>query len=78
MDKIWSGKAWDDYLYWQKRDKKTFDKINKLIIMSGSFSEQLKDPHVNAGIKMTQTPDFLSRLRQRRVNCSLRSRNKSV
>jgi len=31
MDKIWSDKAWDDYLYWQKRDKKTFDKINKLI-----------------------------------------------
>ncbi len=31
MDKIWSDKAWDDYLNWQKKDKKTFDKINKLI-----------------------------------------------
>lgn len=31
MDKIWSDKAWGDYLNWQKKDKKTFDKINKLI-----------------------------------------------
>lgn len=31
MDKIWSDKAWDDYLDWQKKDKKTFEKINKLI-----------------------------------------------
>ena len=31
MDKVWSDKAWDDYLDWQKNDKKTFEKINKLI-----------------------------------------------
>ena len=31
MDKIWSDKAWDDYLDWQKKDKKTFEKINILI-----------------------------------------------
>ena len=31
MDKVWSDKAWDDYLDWQKKDKKTFEKINKLI-----------------------------------------------
>ncbi|MDL2298188.1 Txe/YoeB family addiction module toxin [Synergistaceae bacterium OttesenSCG-928-D05] len=31
MRKIWSGKSWDEYLYWQKQDKKTVSKINKLI-----------------------------------------------
>ncbi|MBT3186366.1 MAG: Txe/YoeB family addiction module toxin [Candidatus Thioglobus sp.] len=27
----WSGKAWNDYLYWQTQDKKTLKRINKLI-----------------------------------------------
>ncbi len=31
MKKIWSDKAWDDYLYWQNQDKKTLRKINALI-----------------------------------------------
>lgn len=31
MKKIWSDKAWDDYLYWQTQDKKTLKKINKLV-----------------------------------------------
>ena len=31
MRKIWSDEGWDDYLYWQKQDKRTRDKINKLI-----------------------------------------------
>ena len=31
MVKIWSDKAWEDYLYWQKNDKKTLKNINKLI-----------------------------------------------
>jgi toxin YoeB len=28
---IFSDEAWDDYLYWQKQDKKMVDRINKLI-----------------------------------------------
>lgn len=32
MNKIWTDKAWDDYIYWQTEDKKTLKKINKLII----------------------------------------------
>lgn len=32
MNKIWTDKAWDDYLYWQTEDKKTLKKINKLIM----------------------------------------------
>ncbi len=28
---IWSDDAWNDYLYWQKQDKKTLLRINNLI-----------------------------------------------
>lgn len=31
MTKIWSDKAWDDYLSWQTEDKKTLKRINQLI-----------------------------------------------
>lgn len=31
MKLIWTENAWDDYLYWQKIDKKILLRINKLI-----------------------------------------------
>jgi toxin YoeB len=31
MAKIWSDRAWDDYLAWQNEDKKTLKRINALI-----------------------------------------------
>lgn len=31
MKLLWLSDAWDDYLYWQQADKKTFKKINELI-----------------------------------------------
>ena len=31
MEKLWSGIAWDEYLYWQTQDKKTLKRINALI-----------------------------------------------
>jgi toxin YoeB len=31
LKKIWSDTSWDDYLYWQKQDKKLLKKINDLI-----------------------------------------------
>jgi toxin YoeB len=31
MKYIFSGRAWDDYLYWQKTDKRVLKRINKLI-----------------------------------------------
>jgi toxin YoeB len=31
MTKSWHDEAWDDYLYWQTQDKKTFKRINQLI-----------------------------------------------
>lgn len=31
MNKRWDDKAWEHYLYWQNQDKKTLNRINKLI-----------------------------------------------
>lgn len=31
MNKSWSDEAWEDYLYWQKQDKKALKKINYII-----------------------------------------------
>jgi len=31
MDIIFSSNAWEDYLYWQKKDKRVIDRINELI-----------------------------------------------
>ena len=32
MRLLWEDRAWEDYLYWQKQDKKTLKRINILII----------------------------------------------
>lgn len=47
----WAADAWEDYLYWQRTDKKTLNRINSLIkdIERQSFSglgkpEPLKHP----------------------------------
>ena len=31
MKLIFAGEAWEDYLYWQKQDKRMLERINKLI-----------------------------------------------
>lgn len=31
MTKVWSDKAWDDYLSWQTEDKKNLKRVNELI-----------------------------------------------
>lgn len=31
MIKIWSDEAWDDYMYWHTQDRKTVNRINRLI-----------------------------------------------
>ena len=31
MNKLWSDRAWDEYLYWQQQDKKIIRKINDLV-----------------------------------------------
>ena len=39
MRKIWFDEAWDDYTYWQTKDKKTLKRINQLIkdVERGNF-----------------------------------------
>ena len=31
MNKIFSDRAWEDYLYWQKNDKRMLKKVNELL-----------------------------------------------
>ncbi|MCL2527791.1 MAG: Txe/YoeB family addiction module toxin [Defluviitaleaceae bacterium] len=31
MQKLWTDRAWEDYLYWQKQDIKTLRRINVII-----------------------------------------------
>ncbi len=31
MKKFWHDEAWDDYMMWQRRDKKTLKRINDLV-----------------------------------------------
>jgi len=31
MKTVWFDEAWDDYVEWQARDKKTLNRINQLI-----------------------------------------------
>jgi len=31
MNKVWTDEAWEDYLYWQKQDRRTLKRINQLI-----------------------------------------------
>lgn len=31
MQKLWTDRAWEDYLYWQTQDKKTVKRINQLV-----------------------------------------------
>jgi toxin YoeB len=40
---IFSDEAWEDYLYWQKQDKRMVERINKLI------QETQREPFTGAG-----------------------------
>ena len=43
MELLFTPDAWDDYLYWQERDKKTAKKINMLI------QECIRNPYSGIG-----------------------------
>ncbi len=43
MKLIFSDEAWEDYLYWQKQDKRMVERINKLI------RETQREPFSGAG-----------------------------
>jgi toxin YoeB len=57
----WSGEAWADYLYWQKQDRKTLRRINRLIRSS------LRAPHDGPG-KPEKLKGDLSGLWSRRID----------
>jgi toxin YoeB len=40
---IFADEAWDDYLYWQKQDKRMVERINKLI------GETQREPYSGVG-----------------------------
>jgi toxin YoeB len=31
VPKLWTDQGWEDYLYWQTQDRRTLNKINKII-----------------------------------------------
>ena len=43
MKLVFSDEAWEDYLYWQKQDRKMVERINKLI------HEVKRDPYSGVG-----------------------------
>ena len=46
MNKLWSDRAWDDYLYWQQQNKKVVSKINELVkdIERNGLSKRIGKP----------------------------------
>ena len=61
MKLIFAEKAWDDYLYWQKTDKKILKRINTLI------KEIKRDPFEGVG-KPEPLKHALSGYWSRRIN----------
>ena len=50
MNKIWQDDAWEDYLYWQKQDKKTLKRINQIIKdIERNMYEGIGKPELLAG-----------------------------
>lgn len=43
MELVFQSHAWEDYLYWQKTDKKILERINELI------KDSLRDPFKGIG-----------------------------
>ena len=57
----WTPEGWDDYLYWQRQDKKTLKRINRLI------GETLRDPLHGIG-KPEPLKENLSGYHSRRID----------
>jgi toxin YoeB len=61
MKLIFAGAAWEDYLYWQKQDKRMVVRINKLI------NEAMRDPFEGLG-KPEPLKHSLAGFWSRRIN----------
>jgi toxin YoeB len=60
VQRVFADEAWDDYLYWQKHDKKMVERINKLI------RETQREPFSGVG-KPEQLKHALSGFWSRRI-----------
>ena len=65
MQLCWTQDAWDDYLYWQKEDKKALKRINTLI------KEVMRSPFEGIG-KPESLRGNLSGLWSRRIDSANR------
>ena len=61
MKLAWSSRAWNDYLYWQKTDKKKLKRINILI------KETLREPFDGMG-KLERLKNELHGFWSRRID----------
>lgn len=61
MPKLWSDDAWEDYLWWQRQDKRMLKRINKLI------EDAERNPFEGLG-KPEKLKGSLSGLWSRRIN----------
>lgn len=61
MKLIFADEAWEDYLYWQKQDRRRVDRINKLI------SETQREPFSGVG-KPEPLKHALAGFWSRRIN----------
>lgn len=61
----WTYAAWDDYLYWQKQDRKTLGRINRLI------SDMRRSPYEGIG-RPEALRENLSGLWSRRIDATNR------
>ncbi|HQR83804.1 MAG TPA: Txe/YoeB family addiction module toxin [Polynucleobacter sp.] len=57
----WTGVAWSDYVYWQKQDKKTLNRINLLI------KDSMRNPKEGIG-KPEELRESLSGFWSRRID----------
>lgn len=61
MKLVFADEAWEDYLYWQKQDRKMVERINKLI------AEVMREPFAGVG-KPEPLKYALSGYWSRRIN----------
>lgn len=52
MEKLWTDRAWEDYLYWQVQDNKMLKRINQLIkdIERNGYDEIGKPEQLRGGL----------------------------
>ena len=65
MRLLWEDRAWDDYLWWQTRDKRTLKRINALI------KDILRSPFEGIG-KPEALKESLSGFYSRRIDAANR------